>query len=147
MRVRTAAPIALAVLVAVGPVAHAAPKKKPKPITKTFAVTAAPNPNPPMGPSCSMMTEGVNGHAETIKVTGPGVLSAKVSGFVGDWDTGVYVNGGNVAMGSGNDSGNTDTAPMETLKYKVKKAGTVELRVCNFAGSPQATGTFTFTYN
>jgi hypothetical protein len=145
MRVRTAAPVALAVLVAVGPAAHAAPKK-PKPISKTFSVTAAPNPNPPMGPSCAGMTEGVNGHAETIKVTGAGTLSAKVSGFVGDWDLGVYVNGGNVAMGSGNDSGNTDTAPEEVLKMKVKKAGTFELRVCNFAGSPQATGTFTFTY-
>lgn len=147
MRVRNVAPLVLAVVVAVGVPAQAAPKKKPKPITKTYTIIAAPNPNPPQGPSCQAMTDGVNGHAETIKVTGAGKLTAKVSGFVGDWDLGVYDAGGNnLAMGSGNDTGNTDTAPAEVLSFKVKKAQTLVLRTCNFGGTPQATGTFTFTY-
>jgi type 1 fimbria pilin len=149
MRVRTAAPIALAVLVAVGPAAHAAPKKKP--ITKTYDLTLAPAPDASTSSSCSSaaLQEGGNMDTETIKVTGAGKLSVKITGFTGDWDMAVLSSSGSMLTeGAGTSTPNTDTNPgEETLKYKSKKAQTLALRVCNFLGTPQATVTYTYTYN
>lgn len=148
MRVRTAAPLAAAlVLAGVGVEANAAPRK-PKPITKTYPVQGIPHPNPPEGPSCSSAPEGVSEHRETIKVTGPGKLVVEVTGFTGDWDTGLYgANEVNLAQGGGADTPNTDAAPKETLTYKSKKAQTLYLDVCNFLGSPTATVKYTYTYS
>ena len=148
MRVRRAVPLAILVL-AVGAVnAEAAPKKKPKPITKSYTVQAFPYPSPPTGPSCSEAPEGVGEHRETINVSGPGKLVVEVRGFTGDWDIGLYdKNGTNLAQGGGADSPNTDTAPAETLSYKSKKAQTLHIDVCNFLGSPSANVKFTYTYS
>jgi hypothetical protein len=149
MRVRTVAPIALAVLVAVGPAAHAAPKKKP--LTKTYSLTLAPAPDASTTTSCSSaaLKEGVNMATEPIKVTGPGKLSVKITGFTGDWDMAVLSSSGfALTEGGGTSTPNTDTNPgEETLKYKSKKAQALSLRVCNFLGTPQVTVTYTYTYN
>lgn len=149
MRVRTAAPLAIAVVLAGAAVdASAAPPRKPKPITKSYAVRGIPHPNPPSGPSCSSAPAGVSEHRETIKVTGPGKLVVEVTGFIGDWDIGLFSNGEvNLAQGGGADSPNTETAPKETLTYKAKKAQTLFLDVCNFLGSPNANVKYTYTYS
>jgi len=149
MRVRTAAPLALAVILAGGAVdANAAPRK-PKPITKSYDVTGIPHPNPPTGPSCSSAPEGVSEHRETLKVTGPGKLVVEVTKFTGDWDIGLYGGSGEtmLAQGGGADAGNTDAAPKESLTYKSKKAQTLFIDVCNFAGTPNASVKYTYTYS
>jgi hypothetical protein len=151
MRVRRAAPLALVALTVLGAThAEAAkPKKKPKPITKSYSVTALPHPYPPSGPSCSDSAEGVSEHREEIKVTGPGKLVVTVTGFTGDWDSGLYdKNGNNLQMGQGSDTPNTSTDPAEeVLKYPSKKAQTLYLDVCNFIGSPTAQVKYVYTYN
>jgi type 1 fimbria pilin len=153
MRVRTAAPLALAALVAVGAPAQAAVKAKPKPQSKTYNLTLAPSPDASEATGCSgpTRTDGVNMDVETIKVTGPGLLSVEVTGFSGDWDTSVY----NAAGSQLTEGGGTGTPPAdptatglkEVLKYKNKKAQTLSLRVCNFLGSPNATVKYTFVYS
>lgn len=148
MRVRTAVPLAVAVVLASAALdASAAPK--PKPITKTYDVTGVPHPNPPTGPSCSASPAGVSETRETIKVTGPGKLVVEVTKFTGDWDIGLYGGSGEtlLAQGGGADAGNTETAPKETLTYKSKKAQTLYLDVCNFAGTPNATVKYVYTYS
>lgn len=154
MRVRSAAPLALAVIVAVGALApaQAAPKRKakPKPITKTYSLQLAPLPDATEAVGCdgAGRTEGVNMDTETIKVAGPGVLTVKVTGFNGDWDAAVLNSAGSfVAAASGTSTPNTSTTPGEdVLKYKSKKAQTLNLRVCNFAGTPAATVNYTYIY-
>ena len=152
MRVRTAAPLALAALVAMGTMApaDAAPKKK-KPISKTYELTMAPMPDASEASGCesAVRADGRFLDVEEIKVTGAGLLSVKITKFTGDWDMSVYNSAGSaVSEGSGTSTPNTSTAEMvETLKYKSKKAQTLYLRVCNFLGSPTATVTYTYTYN
>ncbi|HEX8003462.1 MAG TPA: hypothetical protein VF519_12280 [Mycobacteriales bacterium] len=148
MRVRTAAPLAVAAVVLAGAAVDAGAAPKPKPITKSYQVTGIPHPNPPSGPSCSSAPEGVSEHRETIDVKGPGKLVVEVTGFTGDWDIGLFGKGDvNLAQGGGADSPNTETAPKETLTYKSKKAQTLFLDVCNFVGSPQANVKYTYTYS
>lgn len=149
MRVRTAVAVAVAVTAAAGSLApaQAAPKKKPKPIVKSYTVQAIPHPNPPMGPSCSGSPRDVSENRQAIKVTGPGKLTVEVTGFVGDWDIGVFdAKDSNLAQGGGADAGNTETAPRETLVYKNKKAQTLNIDVCNFAGTPRANVKLVYTY-
>jgi hypothetical protein len=150
MRVRSAAPLAIAAIVAAGSLspAHAAPKKKP--IKKTYSLTLAPLPDATEVSGCDSKgrTEDVNMDTQTLKVTGPGTLALTVSGFSGDWDASILnSSGANVSQAAGTSTPNTSTAPGEdTLKYKSKKAQTLTIQVCNFAGSPAATVTYTYTY-
>jgi hypothetical protein len=152
MRVRSAAPLALAAIVAAGSLAPAAAAPKKKPLKKTYSVQLAPSPDASESTACSgdTRTADVNTDFETIKVTGPGLLSVKVTGFTGDWDVSVYnTAGAMLTEGGGTTTPETatNTAPVETLKYKSKKAQSLILRVCNFLGSPNATVNYTYTYN
>jgi hypothetical protein len=153
MRVNRAVPLALILLAAAGSTHADAAKKKPKPITKTYDVTAAPLPMPPQGANyCADHTEGRQKHRETIKVTGPGTLIVEISGTQGDWDSAVIDSKGNPLMASsGTSTGDpnaVNTGDMvDTLKYKSKKAQTLNIDVCNFAGGPKATAKYTYTYS
>lgn len=149
MRVRTAAPLAVAVVLTGAAVeVNAAPPAKPKPITKTYQVQGIPHPIPPTGPSCSSSPAGVSEVRETIKVAGPGKLVVEVTKFTGDWDIGLYGAGDVLlAQGGGADAGNTETNPKETLTFKSKKAQTFFLDVCNFLGTPTAEVKYTYTYS
>lgn len=150
MRVRTAAPFAVAVVLTGAAVeVNAAPPAKPKPISKTYQVQGVPHPVPPTGPSCSSAPAGVSEVRETIKVAGPGKLVVEVTKFTGDWDIGLYGGSGEtlLAQGGGADAGNTETNPKETLTFKSKKAQTLYLDVCNFAGTPTAEVKYTYTYS
>lgn len=152
MRVRSAAPLALAAIVAAGSLAPAAAAPKKKPLKKTYALTLAPSPDASESTACSgeTRTADVNTDFEDIKVTGPGLLSVKVTGFSGDWDMSVWNKAGaQLTEGGGTTTPETftNTAPTETLKYKSKKAQTLTLRVCNFLGSPNASVSYTYTYN
>jgi hypothetical protein len=149
MRVRRAAPLALVVLAAVG-VTHADAKPKKAPITKAYDVTGVPHPNPPSGPACSDSAEGVSEHRELLTVTGAGKLKVTVNGFNGDWDIGIYGKGDVLLVeGSGADTPPADptTQAEETATLKSKKAQTISVDVCNFAGSPKAHVELTYVYN
>ncbi len=152
MRVRSAAPLALAAIVAIGSLAlaEAAKKKKKPPIKKTYSLQLAPlaDATETVGCDSAARTEAVNMDTETIKVTGAGVLTVKVSGFNGDWDASLLNSSGAfVASAAGTSTPNTSTTPGEdVLKYKSKKAQTLNLRVCNFLGTPTASVTYTYVY-
>ena len=146
--------VATAALLAAGTVglvpAHAAPKK-PKPIKKSFAMQLAPVPDPPQGTSCTRAElEGVSMHSESVKAKGAGTLVAKVNGFTGDWDITVVDASDDsvIEVGSGTSTGGGVPASKgeDTVTVKVKKATSFVVRYCNFAGSPQANGSYTFTY-
>ena len=150
MQVRSLAVVAaLGVLVA-GAYAPATAASKKKPITKTYDLQLAPVPDPPSGTSCLRdELEGISRHTETIKPTGPGILSVKVNKFSGDWDITLMDSAGDeIAAGSGTTTGGG--APQQnaedTLVIKIKKAQELRIAVCNFAGTPTATASFTYKY-
>lgn len=152
MRVRSAAPLAIAAIVAAGSLAPATAAPKKKPIKKTYTLQLAPSPDATEATACSgdTRTADVNTNFHTIKVTGPGLLTAKVTGFSGDWDMSVYnTAGAMLTEGAGTTTPETftNTAPVETMKYKSKKAQTLILRVCNFLGTPNATVSYTYVYS
>jgi hypothetical protein len=153
MRVRTAASFAVAAVALASAVAPAsAAVRRPKPITGSYSLTLAPDPDATEAVGCEgkARQQGVNVDTRAIKVAGPGTLVVKVTGFSGDWDTAVASGSGSrVAEGGGTSTGDgaPATAAVETLKYKNKKAQTLNLIVCNFLGSPNATVSYTFTYS
>jgi len=143
MNARPLALIAAAGLVAVGAYAPATAATKAKPISMEYDVQGLPNPQPlPSGTSClDAQYEGISRTTKTIKTTGPGVLNVVLNGFSGDWDiTLMDKDGEELAAGDGTSTGGGAPAMAgeDTLVQKFKKAGTFQVAVCNFAGSPQA---------
>lgn len=128
--------------------ANAAPKKKP--VTKAYTMQLAPVPDPAQGsPSCARpQLEGVSIHTETLKTTGAGTLKIMVTGFAGDWDISLF--DGNhdlIAVGDGTSTGTSPSAAgTDILELPFKKAGSYIISTCNFAGSPSAKGSYTYTY-
>lgn len=150
MRTRPLVGLALVALCASGAVpAHAGPKPKPKPITKTYSVNApVPFVLPPSGPACSQSTAPLSEHRETFKAPAAGTLQVVVTEFTGDWDIGLFTTGDKfLQQGDGTSTPSTNTGgEKETIKYKIKKAMTIYIDVCNFLGGPTAKVTYTFTF-
>jgi hypothetical protein len=167
MKVRTAVPVALSVVVAAGALspAMAATKAKPKPITASYVAEGIPVPSPlvgePVEPADSCTNpdlEGVSTTTKTIKTVGAGTLDVQLTGFAGDWDITILdgddetlavgsgtTTGGEVPVaGGGNGSLGSDNTEKATLK--VRKASTLKIAVCNYAGGPSANAKYTFTY-
>jgi hypothetical protein len=145
---RTFGATALVLAVAAVP-AHAA--TKPKPVTKTYAMQLMPVPDPPQGTSCTdTKLEGLSMHTESLKVKAAGTLAVQVSGFSGDWDVTVVDGSDNTVMEVGSGTSTGGGAPsqhgVDTASVKVKRATQFLIRTCNFAGTPQAAGKYTFTY-
>lgn len=160
MSLRKSVPVALSLVVAAGAVAPAvaAPRPKPKPITAAYSLMLAPAPSPLLGDplpedanSCvNDALEGTSTDTRAIKVAGPGVLAVKVTGFAGDWDITARDGAKVLGIGSGTTTGDPSslgTDLVETLTVKVRRATTIRLGVCNFAGGPTADVTYTFTYS
>jgi hypothetical protein len=129
--------------------AWSAPKKKP--ITKKWTATAA-TPDPsnasPDSPYtvCPQVVPG-SYHAETFKAPAAGKLIVSITGFQGDWDLLVVDEKKREVGSSGNGGYGTPASPStEKITLKVKKAGTFSIVSCNWAGTPMAEGTYTFTY-
>ena len=142
-RVATVATLGLLVAGAYAP-ATAAPKKKP--ITKSYDMQLVPLWTNPSAACVNPEFEGVSVHTEKITPTGPGFLTVKVDGFYGDWDISVKdADGSELAKGTGNDTPNPG-AGVETVEMKFKKPEPLAIAICNFAGTPQAHATFTYTY-
>lgn len=148
---RVAAVVALGVAVAgaYAPAA-AAPKKKP-PITKTYDLRLVPVPDPPQGTTCLRKElEGLSIDTQVIKPTGPGILNVKVSGFRGDWDITV-LDDSHTEIGSGSGTTTPTGAAIQaegedTLTLKFKKAQTIKISICNFAGTPIAKASYEYKY-
>ena len=150
MQVRRVATVATIALLAVGAHAPAMAGAKKAPVKKSYDMQLPPVPNPPSGtPTCADdALVGTTIHSETLKTTGPGTLTVKVNGFYGDWDITVYSGDHELeGVGDGTSTPNTNTSTGEdTFTQKFKKPVTLEIRTCNFAGSPQAHGEYTFVY-
>ena len=151
---RTVAAAALVLALASVP-AHAATaptsKPKPKPLTKTYAMQLLPVPDPPQGTSCvETKLEGTSMHTERVVAKGAGLLAVSVTGFSGDWDITVVdaADGSVIDVGSGTSTGGGVPAQQgtDTVQIKVKRATTFLVHTCNYAGTPSATGKYTFTY-
>jgi len=149
MQVRRVATVATLAVLAAGAYAPAmaAPKK---PVTRSYDMQLLPVPDPPQGtPSCARdELIGISIHQEKLKTTGPGTLKVKVNGFSGDWDITVYSGDKElegVGDGTSTGGGAPATAGEDTFEMKFKKPVSLDIRTCNFAGSPSAHGEFTFT--
>jgi energy-converting hydrogenase Eha subunit A len=142
---RTAALVvgALAVAAVTAPPALAAPKKKP--ITKSYDVTAAtPDPTNNVPGGYSVCAQNVPGSfdKQTFQVPAAGTLSVELSGFQGDWD---------LLLEDSDDSelsysGGSGVGGTEATDVRFKKAQKMSIVACNFAGTPNATVKYTFTY-
>lgn len=159
MKVRTALPVALSLILAGGALAPAlaAPAKKPKPIVLEWSMQHVPVPLPLLGidgvdgtNSCDGTFEGVSTTTKTIKTAGAGTLVVDLSGFAGDWDITVTDDKGRVlGIGSGTTTGDPSslgTDLKEKAVIKTKKPMTLNIAACNFLGGPTADGKAVFTY-
>jgi len=133
----------LAAVVA-SPVAQAAHKK---PIEKSYTATAAsPDPtnfSPQAQYSVCEQTVPGSFHVEKFTAPEPGTIKAVLNGYVGDWD---FL----VVDDKGRELGNSGLTAVagedETITYKFKKAGTIKLIACNWAGGPTGKVKYKFTY-
>lgn len=128
--VLTTIPLAIVGLV-VGTSSAAAPEKT------SYAVTA------PI-PDASNLCDGtipMSSQADDFKVKGAGTVEIVLSGFQGDWDLYARVGGSDVGSSAGF---NPVDGVTETIVLKLKKATTVSVVACNFAGGP--TGQVDITY-
>lgn len=152
MRVRSAAPLVVAAIVAGGIHAPAQAATK-KPVAKEYDLTLTPMPDPNTTSACSsqFLTAGQNVDDHSLKVSGPGKLTVTVTGFSGDWDIAVMSSSG-VSLTESDSTGTP--APLSTpagaidevAKYKPKKAMSLIIRVCNFLGTPTAHVKYTYVY-
>jgi len=148
MQVRRVAAVASLAVLAAGAYAPATAAGK-QPVTKSYDMQLMPVPDPPSGtPSCARAElEGRSIHSETLKTTGPGTLTVKVNKFSGDWDISVFGPDGLEGVGDGTSTGGAPaTAGEDVFEQKFKKATTLKISICNFAGTPSAHGTYTFKY-
>jgi hypothetical protein len=154
---RKALSLGLVAVVAAGAFAPAvAAPKKPKPMTGSFAATGLPVPASGEDPtdtasSCSNSAlEGISITSRTIKTAGAGTLAVQLSGFIGDWDITILdANGDTVAAGDNASAAGTAMSTgeiVERASVKYKKASTIKISVCNFAGGPTAEAKYTYTY-
>jgi hypothetical protein len=137
----------LAVVTVAAPTALAAPKKKP--ITKTYDVSApmpdVTNNGEPVGLSdYSVCAQNVPGSFDKrdFQVPAAGKLSIELKGFQGDWDLLLEDSDGSELVYGGSSS----LGGSEVADASFKKAQKVSIVACNFAGTPNASVTYTFTY-
>ncbi len=143
---RTLVPIAAlgVVAAALGLPAEAAPP----PITKSYSVNVVPFPNAQWGVACQEKSPIPSDHHESFKAPAPGTLKVVISDFQGDFDGAIVDPKGKYLAASDNAAATPNTSPgvKETITYKVKKPQEIVIRVCNFAASPAAKVTYTFTF-
>ena len=143
MRIRTAAAASLALVVATGALVPAvAAPPKPKPIKGSYGVgPLTPDPTPiALGEVCAPATPSAIDKRQ-LKIPAAGTLKVDLD-FTGDWALGLRdAKGARLAE---SDGGTPETD--ESMQVKFKKATTVTIEACNFAGAPTATVSYLFTY-
>ena len=113
----------------------------PKGMSGSYTAAAA----TPGAPDCDGTAPG-SLHSAPIKLPGAGRMTADLSGFAGDWDFFLFSNGAELSASAGGDIGGAMDAK-ETVSAKIKKAGTVMIVSCNWAGGPTGAVKWTFTPN
>lgn len=139
MQIRRIVPLAAVAVIAAGAFvpATAAPAKD-KPFTKSYEMHLYPA-------NCLPEAGDYGTHLESFTVKGPGTLTATIKGFEGDWDLGIRnSDDAELAAGGGSTTGEPAVGPSEILIYKIKKPGKYTIASCNFAGTLDATGSYTF---
>ena len=141
MRARTVIVAGLAAVIAAGSLAPAvaAPKKKPMKLAWTASATPDPSSSNVRGTCAPTVPTGI--HHYTFKVPAAGTLEVTLNNTL-DWSVAVRDAAGETLADA--DGGSPETLEMVTVKFK--KAETISIDSCNFAGEPQInpTGTFTF---
>lgn len=143
--------VALVTMAAMSTVPAYAAKAKPKPVHVTYAVTLLPDPSPnatnTVGKEgCGVVPQAQDKH--TVKIPAAGKLQVVLdspnptgnSTASTDWDLYLLDSDGLII-----DSSHGGTAHEETVD-KFKKKDAVTVWVCNLAGEPSGTVTYTFTY-
>ena len=135
-------------LIAVAAASPALAKHK-KPITETYTATA-PTPDPGnfvTGTLCRGVTPaGTNEHHKEFAAPEAGTLEVTLTGYQGDWDLAVR-NSKGANIGESGSGGYMPVAGTdEKTKIKIKKAETLTIVACNWAGSPTSTVKYTFTF-
>lgn len=143
MRTRTVVATALVGIVAAGGATPSfAAKAKPKPITETYTASATPDPtstNPATGEICApTLPTAISKH--TFKIPAAGTLEVSLKNKL-DWSLAVRQGAESLAT---SDGGTPDVAEGTSVTFK--KATTVSIDTCNFAGEPSIGVNVTFTY-
>ena len=142
MRLRTVAVTSVVAVAAAGSLAPAVAAPKPKPIKKIYTVgPLTPDPTPIAGDICDPATP-TGRHSEPFKVPATGRLKVDID-FTGDWALGMREKKKGTRL-SESDSG--DPTADESMAVTFKRATEILIDACNFAGSPRATVTYTFTF-
>ena len=136
----------------VAPASAAKKKKKAKLVTHTLEdsidVTLLPLPKRAVEteyPGCLNGVEGVHKHSHPFSAPGTGKMVLDTKGFTGDWDA--YIYKGALQMGASENEQIVDQAPAEEeVIVTLKKGDKVDLIICNWAGAPQATLHYKYTW-
>jgi hypothetical protein len=116
----------------------------PKTISEKYTATAMfPDPTNQTGQGYGTCAQNVPGSfdAHQFKIPAAGSLHVDVSNFHGDWDLLIMDSDKSEIGGSGNDP---ETA--ESTDVTFRKAQTVTIVACNFAGTPTADVAAVFTF-
>ena len=146
MNARLATAVAVAAAVALAAPAGA----KPKTIKQSYDVTL-PVPFPmttdvPGMYGCIDGQESATKNTREITLPAPGLFTAKLE-FEGDWDLYLVDSKGNLVAQSEQTQPTGVDPGIEKLTWKkAKKGQKVSLIACNWAGLPQGTVSYTFTY-
>lgn len=149
MRITSCTVLAALVLAPLAGEAAAAPKKKPRPITRSYEATA------PAPDFTNLASDGVckrnvpqSWHTHAFKAPAIGKLSVVVSDFVGDWDV-IILDPKGTEIGKGDllEQGTPADPKTEPASAKIRKAGTYSIIACNWLGGPTAKVSYTFTYS
>lgn len=141
MRTRLALVTVLAVGVALGTTANAAP---PKGFSKTVSFTdATPDPSGNTASGNEHHCDGKLPQEKPLSITipGPGTVDVSLAGFQGDWALQVRDAKGEVLAGD-----DVNPPSYEATSLRLKKGTTIQILPCNLAGSPAGTVTYTYTF-
>lgn len=115
-----------------------------KTITKTYTASA-PLPDPTnVAGGYSVCAQRVPGSFDIkeFKVPAAGKLKVEVTNYTNDWDA-LLMDADKAELG---ESGSGGVGGPEVIEVKFKKAQTVSIVACNWAGGPTATVKYVFTY-
>ncbi len=141
MRTRTALVVSLALVAAAGSLSPALAGSKT--VTKSYTATAAtPGPSNVVLGVCHGDVPG-SFFDEKFKAPFKGKLQVDQTGFVGDWDLGLFQDGALVAQSAQAATDNPQT-PEHIEGFKLKPGEEVVIRSCNFSGGPTANLKYVF---
>lgn len=83
-------------------------------------------------------------HSQEVKLPAAGKLQIELTNFLGDWDLHITSGGREIAAATSGTLGGVEDAK-EVVAVKIKKATTVSIGSCNWAGGPTGSVAWVFT--